>query len=160
MSSGAQPMPNAELLARHETGIIIPGMVAAKSFDGSVRIANSIDRPIGFFNNWVGGSYDELRGDPNIGVWGLDGSVYELLIQNQSPLAQIDWLKIRPESHLFADRDGKVTPVPSLYSLGVLVSTTPHGIFVRSHSPRMMDPYTVGYFGVPRWDLRHNEDYK
>ncbi len=48
---------------------IIPGMVATKTSSETVIPCQPGDVPYGIFNNFVGGSYDEVGDHPDVGVW-------------------------------------------------------------------------------------------
>ena len=64
-------------------GGLVPGTVLLKSAGESFVVATGADsanlRPFGLLGNFVGGTFDELKSNNEIGVWRGPDSVYEIL---------------------------------------------------------------------------------
>lgn len=63
-------------------GPIFPGMVAALTPSNEnvcVAVGGTALRPFGLFGNFVGGDFDEIGTQTEVGVWRGPGSVYEIL---------------------------------------------------------------------------------
>jgi hypothetical protein len=63
-------------------GGIVPGTVVVKGAGESVVVAsgaNVAEQPFGLLANFVGGSFDDIKDENNVGVWRGPDSVWELL---------------------------------------------------------------------------------
>lgn len=118
--TGTDTTPLARSLAPYTyQGSLIPGLVMVKTAGEQVAVANGANaavQPMGLLGQWLGGVFDNVGQNNQVGIWMGPDSVYELLAPawNDSTVsAAVTSAGAGQQVLLYAGTDGRLTYVAS-----------------------------------------------
>lgn len=101
------------------TNSMIPGLVMVKTTGEYVTVANGANaavQPMGLLGQWVGGTFDNLGQNNQVGIWMGPDSTYELLApawNDATVSAAVTAAGAGQQVLLYAGTDGRLTYVAS-----------------------------------------------